>query len=138
MSLSARITPHLPYLRRFARTMAYSQYWGDAYVAATLETLIHDIELFPQNSTDRVGLYKLLVKHFNSVHGSKIGQKEQAIAGIKRITAARQALLLIGLEGFNEAETMEILEVSEEELHTLLEEASDEPVGASWSASLAI
>lgn len=135
MSLSARITPHLPYLRRFAHAIAGSQYRGDAYVAATLESLIHDIEIFPLTSSDRVGLCKLFLRFFNSVDGPEIGQRKQVFAGFKSSTAARQALLLTAIEGFSEAETMEILEVTEDELHALLEDASDEPVGASRSAS---
>ena len=42
MSLSTRIAPHLPYLRRFSRAVTGSQTSGDAYVAATLEALIAD------------------------------------------------------------------------------------------------
>ncbi|MGQ2918662.1 MAG: response regulator, partial [Agrobacterium sp.] len=34
MSVSTRIAPHLPYLRRFARAVCGSQSTGDAYVAA--------------------------------------------------------------------------------------------------------
>ncbi len=48
MSLSTRIAPHLPYLRRFARAITGSQSSGDAYVAATLEILITDVSLFPR------------------------------------------------------------------------------------------
>ena len=40
MTLSTRIAPHLPYLRRFSRAVTGSQTSGDAYVAATLEALI--------------------------------------------------------------------------------------------------
>ncbi|MEQ9245517.1 MAG: response regulator, partial [Nitratireductor sp.] len=37
MTLSARIAPHLPYLRRFSRAVSGSQSSGDALVAAVLE-----------------------------------------------------------------------------------------------------
>ena len=43
MSLSMRIAPHLPYLRRFSRATTGWLTSGDAYVAATLEDLIADI-----------------------------------------------------------------------------------------------
>jgi len=36
MTLSTRIAPHLPYLRRFSRALTGSQASGDAYVAAAL------------------------------------------------------------------------------------------------------
>ena len=46
MSLSMRIAPHLPYLRRFARAATGSQTSGDAYVAATLESLLTAVYYF--------------------------------------------------------------------------------------------
>jgi hypothetical protein len=66
MTLSTRIAPHLPYLRRFSRAVTGSQTSGDAYVAATLEALIADISLFPEASTDRIALYKLFSALFSS------------------------------------------------------------------------
>src|SRR5690606_11397899 len=66
MSLSTRIAPHLPYLRRFSRAVTGSQTSGDAYVAATLEALIADISLFPEASSDRIALYKLFSALFTS------------------------------------------------------------------------
>ncbi|NMA96499.1 MAG: response regulator, partial [Phyllobacteriaceae bacterium] len=66
MSLSTRIAPHLPYLRRFSRAVTGSQTSGDAYVAATLETLIGDISVFPEASTDRIALYKLFSALFST------------------------------------------------------------------------
>ncbi len=59
MTLSMRIAPHLPYLRRFSRAVTGSQTSGDAYVAATLEALIADLSIFPEASNDRIALYKL-------------------------------------------------------------------------------
>ena len=66
MSLSTRIAPHLPYLRRFARAVTGSQTSGDAYVAAALEALIADVSIFPEASNDRISLYKLISKLFSS------------------------------------------------------------------------
>ena len=48
MTLSTRIAPLLPLLRRYARAVTGSQNAGDAYVAATLEALIADVSAFPQ------------------------------------------------------------------------------------------
>ena len=47
MTLSTRIAPHLPYLRRYSRALTGSQTSGDAYVAAVLEALIADRLHFP-------------------------------------------------------------------------------------------
>jgi CheY-like chemotaxis protein/DNA-directed RNA polymerase specialized sigma24 family protein len=131
MSLSTRIAPHLPDLRRFARAITGSQSSGDAYVAATLEILIADVSLFPDTPSDRVSLYKLLIKHFNSVNvrplelQSEYGWEKHAAANLTAIApSARQAFLLISLEGFSQAETMEILDVTDNELYALLDEAS--------------
>ena len=66
MSLSTRIAPHLPYLRRFSRAVTGSQTSGDAYVAATLEALIADTSIFPEASSDRIALYKLFSRLFGS------------------------------------------------------------------------
>ena len=66
MTLSTRIAPHLPYLRRFSRATTGSQTSGDAYVAATLEALIADVTIFPEASSDRIALYKLFSKLFTT------------------------------------------------------------------------
>ena len=42
MSIAESIAPHLPYLRRYARSLTGSQQSGDNYVAAVLEALIAD------------------------------------------------------------------------------------------------
>src|SRR5690349_10625559 len=66
MSLSMRIAPHLPYLRRFSRAVTGSQTSGDAYVAATLEALIADTSIFPDATNDRIAIYKLFSALFSS------------------------------------------------------------------------
>jgi len=59
MSMSSRIAPHIPYLRRYSRALSGSQASGDAYVAAVLEALIADPSLFSDDQTPRISLYKL-------------------------------------------------------------------------------
>ena len=66
MSLSTRIAPFLPYLRRYSRALTGSQTSGDAYVAAVLEALITDVSIFPEASNDRVALFQLYTKLFGS------------------------------------------------------------------------
>lgn len=133
MSLSTRIAPHLPPLRRYARAITGSQTSGDAYVAAVLEALIADISVFPETSNDRVSLYKL----FNSVFGSTsidIRPIESPFAWEKRAAAnlssmpaiARQAYLLTAVEGFTNPETAEILDLDETDVMELLDAATHE------------
>lgn len=66
MTLSTRIAPHLPYLRRYSRALTGTQTSGDAYVAAVLEAIIADLSIFPDTANDRVALYKLFTQLFGS------------------------------------------------------------------------
>lgn len=133
MSLSARIAPHLPYLRRFSRAATGSQSSGDALVAATLEAIIADVEVFPKLSSDRISLYRIFTKLFGSVNvrvpepEGLPGWEARAAASLSAIPPqAREAFLLVAVEGFNEAEAAEVLDVDEAALSALLVEASQE------------
>ena len=133
MSLSARIAPHLPYLRRFSRAVSGSQTSGDALVAATLEAVIADTSVFPEASTDKIALFKLFAKLFTSV-AVKIPDEQPTNAWEQRAAAnlssiaplPRQAFLLVAVEGFEMEEGAEILDQSEEAFSALIREASDE------------
>ncbi len=133
MSLSTSIAPQLPYLRRFARAVSGSQTSGDAYVAAVLEALIADVSIFPKASSDRISLFKLFARMFSS---AAIAQPvEQPTAAWERKAAsnlasiaprARQAFLLVSVEGFSDTEAGEILDLSEDEFAEVLTQASNE------------
>ncbi|MXN63641.1 response regulator [Stappia sp. GBMRC 2046] len=132
-TLSSRIAPHLPYLRRFARAVTGSQASGDAYVAATLEALIADISIFPQASNDRVGLYRLFSQLFDTTKldvpakSSPFAWEQRAASNLARVTPeGRKAFLLISVEGFEVGEAAEILGVTSDEFSRLLSRASDE------------
>ncbi len=133
MSLSARIAPHLPFLRRFARAVSGSQNSGDALVAATLEAIIADVSVFPKASSDRIGLYQLFAKLFTSV-AIRVPEAEaspawesKAVANLSALAPLpRQAFLLVAVEGFNEEQAAEVLDVSSDEFSALLAQASDE------------
>jgi DNA-directed RNA polymerase specialized sigma24 family protein len=131
MSLSTRIAPHLPYLRRFSRAVTGSQTSGDAYVAATLEALIADISLFPAASNDRIALYKLFSALFSSSAvkvpepASSFAWEQRAAANLANLAPLpRQAFLLVAVEGFSHAQAAEILSTSEDEFADLLDQAS--------------
>src|SRR5690606_32993686 len=133
MSLSMRIAPHLPYLRRFSRATTGSQTSGDAYVAATLEALIADISIFPEASNDRIALYKLFSNLFASSAvripepATSFAWEKRAAANLANLTPrARQAFLLVAVEGFTHDEAAEVLDVSPEEFAKLLDQASHE------------
>jgi DNA-directed RNA polymerase specialized sigma24 family protein len=133
MTLSTRIAPHLPYLRRFSRAVTGSQTSGDAYVAATLEALIADVSLFPEASNDRIALYKLFSALFSSSavkvpHPvSSYAWEQRAASNLSNLTPpARQAFLLVAVEGFTHAQAAEILGVADDAFASLLNEASIE------------
>ena len=67
MSTSQAVLQHLPFLRRYARALSGSQASGDAYVAATLESLIASPKILESGPNQRVALYALFTKIWNSV-----------------------------------------------------------------------
>jgi len=133
MGLSATIAPHLPFLRRFSRAVSGSQESGDALVAAMLEAIIADVDIYPKASSDRIALYKIFAKLFTSV-AIRVPQEEPQTAWEQRAATnlnalaplQRQAFLLVAVEGFTEEEAAEILDLDESAFSDLLVEASNE------------
>jgi CheY-like chemotaxis protein len=133
MTLSTRIAPHLPYLRRYSRALTGTQTSGDAYVAAVLEAIIADITIFPDTSNDRVALYKLFTHLFGSTAvqipepTSPYAWEQRASVNLSRVSpVARQAFILASVENFRLPEIADILEVDEAEVVRLLDKASQE------------
>ena len=133
MSLSASIAPHLPYLRRFSRAVSGSQQSGDALVAAMLEAIVADIDIFPQASNARVSLYRVFARLFTSVvirvPDDQTGPawERKAAANLTALSPqARQAFLLVSVEGFSDEEAAEILDVDLQQFNRLLAQASAE------------
>ncbi len=133
MSLSMRIAPHLPYLRRFARAATGSQTSGDAYVAATLEALIADVSIFPESSSDRISLYRLFSQLFSSSSVSiptpqpHFVWEQRAARNLSNLAPKqRQAFLLVSVEGFSSEQAAEILGASAEDFGKLIDDASRE------------
>ncbi|GGA61897.1 two-component response regulator [Nitratireductor aestuarii] len=133
MSLSARIAPHLPYLRRFSRAVSGSQTSGDALVAATLEALIADTSIFPNVSNDRIALFRLFAQLFGTfdVRVPEVrpttAWEQRAVTNLSALAPEpRQAFLLVAVEGFSIEETAEVLDTDAAHVNELLREASDE------------
>jgi DNA-directed RNA polymerase specialized sigma24 family protein len=133
MSLSTRIAPHLPYLRRYSRAITGSQASGDAYVAAMLEALIADTSIFPEATNDRIGVYKLYATIFSDLQvdvdtsSSPFGWERLASANLSTVPPrARQAFLLVSVEGFSLPEMAEVLSVNEGEAGRLLAKAAED------------
>ena len=133
MSLSAKIAPHLPFLRRFARAVSGSQSSGDALVAAVLEAIIADISIFPEASNERIALYRLFAKLFTSIsirvpyEAPTSAWEQRASANLSSLAPRpRQAFLLVAVEGFTDEEAAEILDATENEFASLIAQASAE------------
>jgi DNA-directed RNA polymerase specialized sigma24 family protein len=59
MSLLARLAPHLPYVRRYARALTGDQTTGDHYVRVALEALAAGERSLDANLSPRVALYRV-------------------------------------------------------------------------------
>src|SRR4029453_1869756 len=57
LSLLARLAPHLPYVRRYARALTGDQATGDQYVRVALEALAAGDKVLEAHLTPRVALY---------------------------------------------------------------------------------
>jgi CheY-like chemotaxis protein/DNA-directed RNA polymerase specialized sigma24 family protein len=133
--LSDRIAPLLPYLRRHARALTGNQEAGDAYVAATLESIIAAPGEFPKIEP-RVGLYKTFHVIWSSVSvGADMLDPGPAVQAAEQIAAKRlsqltpvnrQALLLTVMEGFSIEETSVILDLEPDVVADLVAQAVGE------------
>lgn len=115
MSLTAAITPHLPFLRRYARALTGSQTAGDTYVRATLEAILAKKEALDESTNPRVSLYRLFHVVWsgpanvmravdNEREPSTPDERLQALSPSKR-----EALLLSSVEGFSREDIATIL-----------------------------
>ena len=131
MSDSNTVAQHLPLLRRYARALTGDQTSGDAYVAATLEAMIADPTTMRVEGGQRVALYRLFTKIWNSISlngapetGRSTLPGERKLASITPMP--RQAFLLVALEGFTEADAARILDIDVVTLRSLIEESGRE------------
>ncbi len=136
MSASREIIQHVPYLRRFARALTGNTEGGDAYVLATLETLVADPARIPPDRDDRrIALYRLFLDIWTATpinaHIDASGFMDDNEAGARRNLEAislrpRIAFLLHALEGFDVTDVSRTLGVSEPEAEVLIDAANSE------------
>lgn len=129
-SLSDQISPHLPFLRRFARALAGSQERGDEAVARALQTIIADPKSFQQSDNLRASLYRSFLRAWTSMEDGRASDAEQdgATAGALRTLEAvsprpREAFLLTAVEGFTAQDAAYILDVDLPTMLRMLDEA---------------
>ena len=133
MNLAFEIAPHLPYLRRFSRALTGDQHSGDAYVAALLETIIADPSAYDTAPNIRLSLYRSYCKLWESVSFNlkRTGNTPEWEAAAGRnlesvAPQAREAFLLVAVEGFSLVEVAQILKQSSDDIHDLLDQASQD------------
>ena len=134
MSIGAEVAAHLPYLRRYARALTGSQTAGDAYVKATLEAALADHDLAESLRGGRVPLYHAFSKLWSSAQ-VETGADDDASGHpgstaqdqLNRVTPLnRQALLLTTLEDFTPAEAAAVMDLGEEDVTRLVQQAIEE------------
>ncbi|MGV9006753.1 MAG: response regulator [Brevundimonas sp.] len=132
MSLLARLAPHLPYVRRYARALTGDQGTGDNYVRVALEALAAGERQLPPEMTPRVALYHV----FHAIWAST-GARLEDVSGLEggddaarrlmRIAPrSRQAFLLTALEGFTPSEAAQVLGSDAHDVERLIGEAQAE------------
>ncbi|CAM3155188.1 Response regulator [Sphingomonas antarctica] len=133
LSLGQQLAPHLPFLRRYARALTGSQQHGDNYVRAALQAILDAPDEFPRDVDPRLGLYRTFQAIFNSTDlgaDDEIAQSDYEHVGNARLktlqSQARQALLLTAMEGFAPEDAAHLLDVSTEEVKSLVEDALSE------------
>jgi len=137
MSLSDNIARELPYLRRFSRAMSGSQESGDAYVVAMLEALVADQSIFPQNMSTKAGVFHAFLRIWNSVgtntregDGGRDESREFSGAADRQLSTithrARQAFLLMAVEGFSLDDTAQVMGLASPEVSKLVDKAGRE------------
>jgi DNA-directed RNA polymerase specialized sigma24 family protein len=118
MGIAKSLTPHLPFLRRYARALTGSQTSGDAYVRAALEALLAGEHELLEGASPRVALFRLFhVIWSTSGAPDEAGPRSSNASAEERLQSltpdSREALLLTAVEGFSLSETATILSKSE-------------------------
>jgi CheY-like chemotaxis protein len=134
LSLLARLAPHLPYVRRYARALTGDQTTGDHYVRVALEALAAGDRTLEANLTPRVALYHVFHAIWCTSGAQLENPKDDDYTGADDTTQrlmriaprSRQAFLLTALEGFTPSEAAQILDSDFAEVEKLIAEAQRE------------
>jgi CheY-like chemotaxis protein len=134
LSLLARLAPHLPYVRRYARALTGDQTTGDHYVRVALEALAAGERTLEANLTPRVALYHVFHAiwcssgaQLEASQDDEFASSDDTTRRLMRIAPrSRQAFLLTALEGFTPSEAAQILDSDFAEVEQLIAEAQAE------------
>jgi CheY-like chemotaxis protein len=107
--------------------MCGSQEQGDAYVVATLEAIVADPSLIPQDRPPRLALFQAFAKTWQAADiAGPAGDASKSPSAAERnlgalTPVARQAFLLMSVEGFSTADVGVILDKSRGEVDHLVD-----------------
>ncbi len=134
MTTAQSVATFVPYLRRYARALCGTQAAGDAYVAATLESLVAAPETLNSANSPKVALYKTFTGVWNTISANS--REVEGPGSIRSQTTPpaldvltplpRQAFLLTSMEGFSHADAADILGLNTSDVDTLVTEAGRE------------
>jgi CheY-like chemotaxis protein len=121
----------VPYLRRFARALTGSQALGDSCVGAALEHLLAGQG---RKEPARISLYRLVLAEVDALEGRPTDSRtpaSQPTDAVQRNLAAltpvgRQAFLLVAMEQFSLADAALVLDLTPNEVSSLLEDANED------------
>jgi len=134
MTLSSKLAPHLPFLRRYARALTGDQIAGDKVVRLALQALVAGEETIDEGLAPRVALYRM----FHSSLGPSAGAPETARGTVSpsletarghlmRIAPrSRQAFLLTAMEGFSASEAAVIIGIDFDGVEGLIATAQND------------
>jgi len=140
--LSALVTDHLPFLRRYARALTGSAASGDHYALATLEAVLADPLTLVTARDAKVGLFRVFHSVWTST-GTPVAEADSTMsaaaqAHLARLTAnTREVLLLHSIEEFDLEGIGEIIGADAAEASDLLTLAVRE-MGASITGRVMI
>ncbi|WP_226782981.1 response regulator [Oceaniglobus trochenteri] len=132
--ISDQIGGDLPFLRRYSRALTGSQETGDRYAAATLEAILVDRSIFQSSLRPRVALFRAFHLIWSTA-GAPTADTEDPVTRLESAALdhmsgltnnSREALLLSTIESFTYEEVGQIMDISAEEAHGLVDVAISE------------
>jgi CheY-like chemotaxis protein len=132
--LSTELVSELPFLRRYARALTGAQDSGDRYAMATLEAIVTDPTTVAEDSSTKVGLFRVFHGIWSSSGAPTAEDNEdsspleaRAQWRLSQLTAnTREALLLHSVEGFSFEALAHIMNVDQAEAEELVSRARAE------------
>lgn len=122
LAIRRQVRSNIPFLRRFGRALTGDQRMADLCVVQLMEDLLSEKALMALSANPRVALFKWILHILKdlSQHGGTRADPTLLMP------PSRQGYLLTTVEGFSHAAAAEVLDVTPDELSTLLNELKAE------------